>query len=673
MNHLNLTLDEAIGYHQSGELTKAQSIYENIIKKEKTNPDAWHLLGVLSYQMNHFDLCVQNIEKAIRLNPNVSSFYSNIGLAYHKKNQFENAIESFKKAINLNPNYPEAFNNLANSLRDSSKDKSQEALKCYKRALELRANYPEALNNLGNLLVENNNYEDAIKYYDLAVNYNPNYGDAYYNIGYLYKKIGKLDRALEFFQKALSLPNLTNEYVLNSIFDVKREMCDWDEIDNLQNTLVKETLDSSSDTLIDPFSVVARLSDCTQKIQYELIKKHTDKIVFKNNHKRFTHKVKKIEKIRVAYVTAGLYDHPIMQNTQGMFPHHDKDKFEIYICSLNHEKDSNYFKNALRDVDGFMDLSHMDDEEAAQKIYDSHIDILVDMQGYNAQGRVNIFSYRPAPVQLQFHAYPGTMGCDFIDYIVTDEIVTPKEEEKSFGEKFLYMPDCYFPTYDKQEVSKLIPSKKECGLSEDAFVFCCFNTAYKIEEKIFSLWMSILKELPDSVLWLYSTNEFVIANLRKKAKELGVNPKRLVFASLLPKAQHISRIKNADIFLDTYYCNAHTTAIDALHADLPIITRKGYSLASRTASSMLLTLGLPELVVDDFDAYKKLAVSLANNKTVFEKINTKLKENKKTTNLFNTKLFVKNLEKGFEMIYSNYQNNKKPKMIKIKSEVCHED
>lgn len=672
MNHLNITLDEAIRYHQTGELSKAEGIYKRIIKKEKSNPDAWHLLGVLSYQMNRFDLSIENIEKAIKINPNISSFYSNIGLAYHQKKQFKRAISSFKKAIKLNPNYPEALNNLANSLRENSKHSSQEALECYQKALHLRANYPEALNNLGNLLVENNNYDEAIKYYETAIKYDPSYGDAFYNIGYLYKKTNELDKALEFFQKALSLPNLTNQYVLNSIFDVKREMCDWKNLDDIQSKLVEETLDNCKSTLMDPFSVVSKLTGYSQQTQFNLIKKYTDNIVTKTDNKVFTHKVRDNKKIRIGYVTASLFNHPTMHNIQGLFSQHNRDRFDIYLFGLHYDEDSKYFKNALRDVDKFIDLSKLDDKEAAQKIYDNDVDILIDLQGYITGARSHIFLYKPAPIQVQYHAYPGTMACNFIDYIITDEIITPQTEEKSFSEKFLYMPECYFITHDKQEISQKTPSKKECGLSENSFVFCCFNTAYKIEPKIFSLWMSILKDVENSVLWLYSGNKLVIENLKKEAKKLGVDPKRLVFAPSLPKEDHLARIKNADIFLDTYYCNAHTTTIDSLHAEVPVITCQGEKFASRVASSILSTLGMNELIVEDFDAYKELAVSLAKDQAKLSEITIKLRKNKKTHPLFNTQLFVKNLEKGFEMIYSNYKAKQKPKMMKIQSEVYHE-
>lgn len=673
MNNLDLLLDNAIGYHQKGELLKAEGVYKKIIKKDKSHPDAWHLLGVLSYQKNSFDTSINQIEKAIKLNPNVASFYSNIGLAYHQKSQFKRAIRNFKKAIELNPNYPEAFNNLANSLRADSKKNSKEALACYKRALELKADYPEALNNLGNLLVENDSYEKAIKYYKEALRYDPQYADVFYNIGYLCKKTDKPYAALEYFEKALSLPNLTNEYALNSLFDVKREICDWDNIDEIQNRLVKETLDYSSNTLMDPFSVISKLTDYSQQTQFKLIKKYTDRTIFKTDSKTFIHKAKNSKKIRVGYVTADLFNHPTMHNIQKLFSTHDRDKFDIYLFGLHYDKDSKYFKNAVKDVDKFIDLSDYDDEMAAQIIYENDIDLLIDLQGYTTGARSSIFSYRPAPVQAQFHVYAGTMACDFIDYIITDEIITPREEEKSFSEKFIYMPDCYFITDDEQEISSIIPSKQECGLREDSFIFSCFNTAYKIEPKIFSLWMSILKEVPNSELWLFSSNDIVKKNLKNEAEKLGVNKERIIFAESISKEKHLARIKNADLFLDTYYYNAHTTAIDAFHSEIPVITCQGDRFASRAASSMLCAVGMDELIVNDFDSYKKLAVKLAKDENELKRIKTKLIENKKSFPLFNTELFVRNLESAFEMIYSNYIKHKKPKLIKIQNRMHHEN
>lgn len=661
-------LEKAIAYHQAGKLAKAEEGYRKILRKEPDHADALHLLGVAEYQLGRIDSAVEKIRKAIRLHPRAAAYYSNLGQALERRGEVRAAVDAYRTALALQPAYPEALNNLGNALRELGEDpqaERSEALACYRRALELRPAYPEALNNLGNLLVENGRFEESLELFAKAVSLHPGYADAFYNRGFALKRLKRYGAAAEMFQKALYLPGLNYPFALDSLFEAKREECDWEGIRELEERLTAKTLDPADPTLMDPFTAAAKTTLCTPEEQYRITRKYA-RWLTASVEKRFVHRPPEGEgKIRVGYVTGNLYNHPTMHNIQGLFPNHDRERFHIVLFSLNHEEESPYFQNAVAGADEFVDLTRMGDRQAAEAIYEQNIHLLIDMQAYVAGARPRILAARPAPVQIQYHVYPGTMACDFIDYIVTDRVVTPPERAEAFSEKFLTMPDTYFITYDGQKVAPRKPSREECGLPEEGFAFCCFNTAHKIEPEIFAVWMEILQKSPGSLLWLFVPNPAARENLEREAEKAGVDSRRLVFAGKLPKEEHLARLSNADLFLDTYHCNAHTTAMDAVHAGVPLLTRKGERFASRVAASILTALGMEELAAESFDDYKALAIRLAGDPEAHEKIKTDLMEKKKRSPLLDTKRFVKNLETGYRMVWEHYRNGEAPREMNI--------
>ncbi len=301
----------------------------------------------------------------------------------------------------------------------------------------------------------------------------------------------------------------------------------------------------------------------------------------------------------------------------------------------------------------------------AEAISRDGIDILMDLNGYAAGCRPKIVALRPAPLQISLLGYPGTMGAEFIDYLVADRIVNPPEMETSYSENLVLMPHCYQINDHEQQISERRFTRAECGLPEEGFVYCCFNSNYKIEPEIFDIWMRILKEVPQSVLWLYEGNPAAPENLRKEAAVRGIPGERLVFAQSLPKPEHLARHRLADLFLDTLICNAHTTASDALWAGLPVITCPGQTFESRVAASLLTAIGLPELIMPDLEAYEKTAIRLAKHPEVLQKLEEKLAINRLTTPLFDTPRWTRNWEKALKMIWERYERGEEPGEIVV--------
>jgi predicted O-linked N-acetylglucosamine transferase (SPINDLY family) len=313
--------------------------------------------------------------------------------------------------------------------------------------------------------------------------------------------------------------------------------------------------------------------------------------------------------------------------------------------------------------DCFIDAQDMSDKDISLRARQDKIDIAIDLNGYTQNARTGIFAYRAAPIQINFLGYPGTLGAEFMDYIVADRFLIPGENQKHFNEKPLYLPNTYMPTDDSRELSQKPMNRSDMGLPDDAFVFCCFNNNYKISPAEFDIWMRLLTKVENSVLWLRQSNQFSHINIKNEAQKRKVDPSRIVFADKLPMDEHLARHRLADLFVDTFAFNAHTTATEALWAGLPVVTKIGLGFAARVAGSLLNAVGLPELVTETERDYEALILELATNPTKLTRIKNKLATNRLTQPLFNTELYTKHLESGYLQAYESYFQGDLPQTI----------
>ena len=307
-----------------------------------------------------------------------------------------------------------------------------------------------------------------------------------------------------------------------------------------------------------------------------------------------------------------------------------------------------------RAFDRFLDVSKMPYRQAAELIHADQIDVLVDLTGYTGPTRSMILAHRPAPIQVNYLGYPSTMGADFIDYIIVDRFVVPADQQPFFSEKLVHLPDCYQCNDNKRPIAAHAPLRADFRLPADAFVFCCFNNAYKITPDFFDIWMRLLRAVPGSVLWLLAYNEWAKENLAREAAARGVDPARIVFAPILPVPEHLARLRLADLFLDTLPYNAHTTASDALWAGLPLVTCVGDTFAGRVAGSLLRAVGLPELVTSSLEEYEALALRLARDPTFLAGLRARLANNRLTCPLFDTARFTRNLEEAYCQMHQRW-------------------
>jgi predicted O-linked N-acetylglucosamine transferase (SPINDLY family) len=350
-----------------------------------------------------------------------------------------------------------------------------------------------------------------------------------------------------------------------------------------------------------------------------------------------------------------------------VFEHHDKNRFETTAVSFGPDDKGEMRTRLERGVDRFVEASGNSDREIADLLRRMEIDVAVDLKGYTQEGRPGVFALRPAPVQVNYLGHPGTMGADYINYLIADETVIPPEAKTNYQEQVVYLPGSYQANDSRRRIADRIPTRAEEGLPPGGFVFCSFNNCYKITPELFAIWMGLLRDVRGSCLWLFEDNPDAVRNLKREAQARGVDAGRLIFAPRKPLAEHLARQKLADLFLDTLPCNAHTTASDALWVGLPVLTCRGTTFAGRVAASLLSAVGMTELIASSLDEYETLARRLAGDAAMLKELKAKLARNSSTQALFDTPMITRNLERAFAKMAERCKSGLAPAAFSVET------
>jgi predicted O-linked N-acetylglucosamine transferase (SPINDLY family) len=439
-------------------------------------------------------------------------------------------------------------------------------------------------------------------------------------------------------------------------------MCDWSGLE--QDIVACINIVEQHKPSINPFRLLGLVDDPELHLKNAKIYSSTLGVCGFGNA-RAANKEPINQKIKVGYFSADYHNHATSFLMAQMFETHSRNKFEFHAFSYGPKHDDDMRKRVSRAFDGFHEVAHISDAALVKLARDIKIDIAVDLKGFTTGARGEIFAQKCAPIQVNYLGYPGTLGCESYDYIIADKNIIENQDYKFYTEKPVLMPESYQvnDAYRKVSVDKF--NKAELSLPAAGFVYCCFNNNYKILPNIFDIWMRILKSVEGSVLWLFEDNPFASHNLKLEAEKRGVESSRLIFASKLPLDKHLARLRLADLFLDTLPYNAHTTASDALWAGLPLLTCPGKSFASRVAASLLHAVELPELIMDSLEAYEAKAIELAKDTSQLNAIKLKLEQNRKTSSLFDGKLFAQHLEMAYEAMFARYQAGLEPDVIDV--------
>ncbi|WP_215317362.1 tetratricopeptide repeat protein [Polynucleobacter sp. MWH-UH2A] len=621
--------------------------YGNALKLNPGYVRALNNRGIAFKELGLFNLAIESYEQALKLEPNYAEAHNNLGIALKGRGLFDAALLSLNKAVELNPRYVDAFINRGIVLKELGHFGM--ALENLNRAIELNPNQPESYNNKGNILLLLGNFVEASQVYEKAIQIDPAYIDAHINYAISMKELKKYDVAIESFQRAFDL-NPSYDFILGSIHHLKMLMSSWGDYEKLTTMLLKGIEEGRAVTY--PFSLLS-ISDSLD------LHKKVSEIYFERVSPRI-YRLGPIAprerggKIRVGYFSADFYLHATAFLMAEYFESCNKDKFEIIAFSLGPKRVDAMRTRLMNSFDQFIDVNNYSDEKVAQLSRDMGIDIAVDLKGYTKESRVGIFAHRAAPIQISYIGYPGTMGTKCIDYMVADPITVPPISQSFYSEKIIYLPSSYQVNDSKRLISDRRFTREELGLPVSGFVYACFNNSYKILPATFRVWMSILGAVEESVLWLLDDNQWAVENLRREAKLLGIDPSRLIFAPRMSLEDHLARHIHANLFLDTWPYNAHTTASDALWACLPVLTYAGESFPSRVGASLLNSLGLNRLITTSVDAYKALAIDLAKNPIELNEIRKELERSRSSSPLFDGRLFCRHLESGFMQAMDRY-------------------
>lgn len=494
----------------------------------------------------------------------------------------------------------------------------------------------------------------AMSCYQRAAQLAPDWADVYYHAGDACYAAGNVAGAVNFLANALQRDPDHLLALCNLRFQFQAQ-CAWRNVEQLTAN-IHRVLAQDRHPAVSPFAMLTVESTPAQQRSYadHWVRERVDPIVHFYSATPFAFKRERKDKLRIAYLSADFSRHATAYLIAELFELHDRSAFEIYAYSLGLNDASPIRQRIVAACDHFADVRDESYIETAQRIYRDGIDILVDLKGYTKDSRPQITALRPAPVTVNYLGYPGTMGGDFIDYVITDRYVTPPDQQCHFAEEFVYISDCYQINDRHRNATATTPGRQELGLPEDGFVFCCFNHTYKITASAFATWMRLLKRVPGSVLWLLASNPTATENLRRAAVESGIAAERLVFAPICAQAEHLARYRAADIFLDTFPVTAHTTASDALWMGVPIVTRTGTSFVERVAGSLCHAMSLPQLVTDSWQQYEAMAYTLATNNAFYAETRSILVRNKDSSPLFDSARVTRALEDSYRMMWNRW-------------------
>ena len=633
------------------ELKRPQEALESCERALALKPDYVESLsnrGNILMALDRPEEALASYERALILAPNHAEALYNLGTSLHELNRLPEALAAYDRALAARPDYAEALNNRATTLL--ALKRVDEALASWNRALEVKPDYPEALYNRGDSLMQLNRPNEALASYERALILRPDYAAALNNRANTLMLLRRYQEATQDLERLLAVvPEYA--YAAGQLVHCKMHMCEWDGLEQqIANLGVRIKSGKRAST---PFPSLAASASAAEQLQCArtfALHKHplSSRPVW--NGERYRH-----ERIRVGYVSGEFREHATSYLVAELFELHDRSRFEVFGVSTEAPDQSPMARRVARACEHFLDVSAQPDRAVASLLRNHEIDILLDLNGYFGRARTNVFAARAAPVQVNYLGFPGTMGAEYMDYIIADRHVIPEDQRHYFTEHVVYLPDSYQANDSKRKISEETPTRAAAGLPERGIVYCCFNNNHKILPGTFDIWMRLLGRIEGSVLWLLQGNPAVSDNIRREAQRRGVAPERIVFAPRVKLEDHLARHRLADLFLDTLPHNAHTTASDALWAGLPVLTRMGTTFAGRVAGSLLNAVGLPELITQTAEDYEALALKLAADAPLLADIKAKLARNRTVFPLFDTDRFRRHIEAAFVTMWERSQ------------------
>ncbi|MBS0341234.1 MAG: tetratricopeptide repeat protein [Proteobacteria bacterium] len=627
------------------------------------SPEAFFYLGRILLQTGSAGEAIPAFQEAMARAGEFFEALHELGVAHSRLGEHRRALECLRAALRMQPRSADTHFNIGRSLE--ALNQPAQALASYDAALQLDAAHIHAWANRGVALAELGRNQDALASYDRALALHPEDADTLVNKANVLANLQRHQEALGCLETAARLAPGT-PYLQGSLLHARMHVCEWDGLDSLAREIVARIGQGEKASI--PFPMLATPADARTLLAcartYALDK----------------HPAQPAPgypprdgggggKIRLGYFSADFHNHATSQLMARLFECHDRTRFELHAFAFGRPVRDAMRERLVAAFDSFTEVHEHSDADIAALARTGGIDIAIDLKGFTQDARPGIFAHRAAPIQVNYLGFPGSMGCDFIDYIVADDTLVRDDELDAYAEKVLRLPGSYQVNDNTKPITGQVPDRAALGLPQDGFVFACFNNNYKITPAIFDVWMRLLAQVPGSVLWLFrggsSEGDGASGALQAQARARGVDPARLVWAERMPLAEHLARHAQADLFLDTPYCNAHTTCSDALWAGLPVLTLAGDTFASRVAASLLRAAGLPELVTHDFAAYENAALDLARSPQRLAALRERLSRARTESPLFDTPLFARRIERAYAAAWSRHLRQLAPVHMRI--------
>jgi len=655
--HTNLGLVR----QRQGRLDEAAACHEAALRLRRDYPEALTNLGLVRQAQGRMDEAERLHQEALRLRPGYPEALTNLGTVYTEWRRLPEAAELHRQALRQRPGYPQALTNLGLALHGMGW--FAEALECHQAALQSQPDCAPAHNNLGHCLRALGRSEEAMESFRRAIDFAPGDAEAHFNLALALQNAGRIAEAIPLHRRAVALRSDHFE-ALAQVVHQSQHVCDWDRLAEDEARLIEAV--RRNEATVSPFVAISTGMSAAEQLSCTRLWAAR---VAVPAEAAFRHPAPRSRSpLRIGYLSADYRRHAVAELIAEIFECHDRAAVEVRAYSLGADDGGAMRQRLMAAFDAFVDLRGLSHGEAARRIHEDGVDILIDLTGWTRGARTEILAFRPAPIQVNYLGYPGTMGATFVDYIIADAFVIPPGAEDGYSEAVVRLPGCYQPNDGKRPIAPDTPSRQSCGLPPDGLVFCSFNNAFKIAPPVFDVWMRLLDRVPDSVLWLLDTGPPTRDNLRSAALRRGIAGERLVFAPRTDGPQHLARHRLADLFLDTMPYNAHTTGSDALWAGVPLLTCAGATFASRVAGSLLSAVGLPELITSSIEEYEALALRLAGDRDSLQTIRAKLAALRSTAPLFDAVAKARHLEAAYRRMWELHLSGERPRAFTIVQE-----
>lgn len=679
-------LDLGNALHAAQRFEQALTSYERAVALKADFLEARFNRVLVLQQLQRFEQAWRGCEEVLALQPNFVNALFTRGALLGSLQRYEEALAAYDRCLQLAPGHADAHNNRGALLLGMQRP--EEALAAFDAAIRLAEHSPGAMTNRGVALSRLNRLEEAERAFALATTLEPHNHEAHLSRANVLRKLQRTEESLQcldtviklrpdgadaLLSRAETLTELSRyaeaagciiklatllpqkDYAIGLRVYLQSVLCDWEGYSANARQLVEAVRAGKRAAYPFNFLSVSDSAAAQLRCARTFVKERYPAAAPLYQGESYQH-----NRIRVAYLSADLRDHPVATLLAGVLELHDRERFELIGLALRPAEDSAMGRRIRAVFDEFIQVDQLPAAEIASLIRAREVDVLIDLMGFTSFCRTEVLALRPAPAQVSWLGFPGTLGASYIDYLLADSFVVPRSRCADYAEKIVWMPDCFQPNDRLQQLAHGLPVRSDYGLPETGVVFCSFNNQYKLTPGLFEVWMRVLREAPASVLWIFTDEQTAFENLCREAIRHGVEPGRLVAAARVPYAEHLARMHCADLYLDTFPFNGGTSTSDALRAGLPVLTLTGEAFAARMAGSLLNTLGLTELVTSNIDAYAKIAIELGRNPTALSDLRLRVTTSAARSALFDTGRFCRHLERAFSFMRERSQRREPP-------------